>query len=106
MVQNSSLDSVMETRDHFKNGANSKSLMSRENFLKKHKDFFVIGFTILTSLAFWLTVAYFDEGYNRFPVNIVDYFFVVLYALFFPIIPVVLVYRIRKRSGQDSQLKK
>jgi hypothetical protein len=33
-------------------------------------------------------------GYNRFPVNGVDYFFVVLYALFFPVIPVVSFYLI------------
>jgi len=32
MIQNSILNSVMETRDHLKNGASPKSLMSRENF--------------------------------------------------------------------------
>ena len=89
---------AMEPGNHFKNGASSKSLMSREKFLKKHKVLLFIGLTILISLAFWLTVAYFDEGYNRFPVDLVDYFFVVLYALFFPIIPVVSVYLIRRSS--------
>ena len=34
MVQYSNFDRVMEARDHFKNGANLKSLMSRENLLK------------------------------------------------------------------------
>jgi len=32
MVQHSNLDKVMEARDHFKNGASSKSQMSRGNF--------------------------------------------------------------------------
>ena len=77
-----------------KNGTDLRIKMNKTNFLKKHKDFFIIGFTILTGLAFWLTIAFFDEGYNRFPVDGVDYFFVVLYALFFPIIPVVLFYLI------------
>lgn len=89
---------TMETKDHFKNGTHSKRQISREKFLKKHKDFFIIGLTILASLAFWLTIAYFDEGYNRFPVNVVDYFFVILYALFFPIIPVVSVYLLTRSS--------
>ena len=92
---------AMEARDHFKNGASSKDHMSRKNFLKRHKSVFVISLTILISLVFWLTIAYFDEGYNRFPVDIVDYFFVVLYALFFPIIPIVTVFLIRRRSSKN-----
>jgi len=35
MAQCSNLWNIMETRNHFKNGASSKSQMSRENFLKK-----------------------------------------------------------------------
>jgi len=34
MKQYRSLDSTMETRDHFKNVANPKSLMSRGNLIK------------------------------------------------------------------------
>ena len=38
MVQYCNLDRVMEARDHFKNGASSKSQMSKENFRKKHNN--------------------------------------------------------------------
>ena len=35
MTQRSKFDRVMEARNHFKNGASSKSLMSRGNILRK-----------------------------------------------------------------------
>jgi FtsH-binding integral membrane protein len=89
---NRNFDKEMEPETISNNEASSKNHINRENFTKKHKGFFIIGLTSLTSLAFWLTVAYFDEGYNRFPVDIMSYCCVVLYALFFPIIPVVLLY--------------
>ena len=98
MIQYSNVEGVMDARDHLINGVSSKSLTSRENFFIKHKGLFIIGLTVLGSLAFWLTIAYFDEGYNRFPTEIVDYVFVVLYALFFPIIPVISVYLIRRKK--------
>ena len=34
MVEYSNFDRVMEARDHFKNGASSKSLMSRGNIVR------------------------------------------------------------------------
>ena len=68
---------------------------------QKQKDLFIVGSISLIGLALWLAVAYFDEGLNRFPVDIVDYFFVVLYALLFPIIPVIFLYR-KKLSSNKS----
>jgi len=94
MTMSNILNRVTNSETITKNETDLRIQMNRMNFLKKHKDFFIIGFIILTGLAFWLTIAYFDEGYNRFPVDGVDYFFVILYALFFPIIPVVLFYLI------------
>jgi len=46
MIEYRNFDRVVEARDHFKNGASSKSQMSRENFLKKR---------ILTILVFLTT---------------------------------------------------
>jgi len=53
MEQNSVISRVMETRDHFKNGASSKSLMSRENLKKFEtmKSVFII-FTLFFFLSF------------------------------------------------------
>ena len=98
MIQYNNFEGVMEARDHFKNGVSSKNQMSRVNFLRKNKGLFITGLICLAGLAFWLTIAYFDEGYNRFPVHLVDYTFVVFYALIFPIIPVVSVYLLIRSS--------
>ena len=51
MLQFSSLNSVMEPRGHFKNGASSKSLMSRGNIMQKFFLFFFF-FCICIASAF------------------------------------------------------
>ena len=65
--------------------------------LLKYRVFFIIG---LVSLVFTLALAYFDEGNNRFPVDVIDYFFVVLYALLFSLIPISL-YMVIRSSSKD-----
>ena len=96
MIQSSNCDRVIVSEIVSKNGTSSK----RKNFFVKYKAYFIIGFI---SLAFSLTLAYFDEGYNRFPVVLVDYFFVVLYALLFSLIPLSLYVVIRSTKRDEEK---
>ena len=105
MIQCCFLNEVMESETISNKEASSKSLISRDSFFNKHKSIFVLILICTVGLAFWLAVAYFDEGYNRFPTVMVDYIFVLIYALIFPIIPSLTVF-IMIYSAQKNKMNK
>ena len=51
MVKLSKCNKTMEARDHFKNGASTKSLMSSINNIKKFVCFIVVGIVLSTSVS-------------------------------------------------------
>jgi len=51
MEQLSNFERVMDARDHFKNGASTKSLMSSINNIKKFVCFIIVGFVLSISVS-------------------------------------------------------
>ena len=99
MMQSSNLNRVMDARDHFKNGACSKSQTSRENFFKKYGGFFVIG---LTSLVLMIILYYLDEGIHKLPNNLRGIFEVFMGSIYNSILPVAIFIL----SGLNTTLKR
>jgi len=69
MVQYSNLNSVMEIRDHFKNGASLKSQMSKRNFKMYSimRSALKNSLWVVICLCFLLSCSKTDSGENKFP---------------------------------------